>query len=145
MAAAVCGIYLFAAPMQCLLINPLATFFNVLVDLVSAVQDQRDEGSLLQVGGGNGTAGGAVGQAGPSLLSEESLFLHSLSAPTLSGVGACNGAGTFKSSSGGSGGDGVSSIGSRSALSKAGGGMAPRQRAESTPRETRVALPPLAS
>lgn len=95
-------------------------------------------------GGGNKTAG-TVGQAGPSLLSEESLFLHSLSAPTLSGAGACGTAGTFIDARGVGGGDSVSSIGSHSGLSKgAGGDMALGRRVESTSRETRVTLPPLA-
>lgn len=114
------------------------------------MQDAENGGSFFQVGGGSGggggggnkTAGTVVGQAGPSLLSEETLFLHSLSAPALSGVGACDGAGTFRSGGGLSGGDGVSSIGSRSVLSKAEGEVAPGRRMEGL---ARVALPPLAS
>lgn len=124
------------------------TFFRPSIHLISA-QDNGNGASFLLVGGGSVGGGvdrtaGSVGQGGTSLLSEETLFLHSLSAQTLGGVGIkCDGGGTCRSGSGGSGGDGVSSIGSRSAWAKDEGEAVPGRRAESTARDPQVALPAL--
>ncbi|CAM9930996.1 unnamed protein product, partial [Ectocarpus sp. 12 AP-2014] len=95
---------------------------------------KAEGGSGLQV-----ASGGQGETANTSLLSEQALLLHSLSAPTISGVGVAGlfgggggAAGAFVGNGGEDGGGEESSTGSRSLLSKAGGREADGQHGGNT-------------
>lgn len=121
--------------------------------VVAVWQDEGDVGSTLQisVGGSRGAVNNnAAGRGtGPSLLSEEALFLHSLSAPTISGVGIGGfGIGGGGEEGGGPGGGGVTASGGGSRCSGSSKADTDGRRAEEMMamiREQGVALPPLFS
>ncbi|CAM9893230.1 unnamed protein product, partial [Ectocarpus sp. 8 AP-2014] len=110
------------------------------------LEDWKAEGgSGLQV-----DSGGQGETVNTSLLSEQALLLHSLSAPTMSGVGAAGlfgggggAAGAFGGNCGEYGGGEESSTAPRSLLSKAGGREADGQHGGNTVESGDTFLPPL--